>query len=376
MGKRRAKVATTVGDVCAVMERAAPLGLAQDWDNVGLLAGDRNAAVERVLMCIDMTGAVVDEAIRKRVQFVMAYHPVLFKAVSRLTWPSDETDGLVFRCVANGIAVYSMHTALDAAEGGTNDVLADMCGVGETEPFEYVGGESGKVKVVVFVPEGEADAVAGAMFEAGAGWIGDYERCSFRIPGTGTFLGGEETEPAIGLAGRYETVKEVRVEMVVKRRDLPAVVEALRTAHSYEEPAFDVYPLVGEPVRGIGRVGTLTKATTLKGLVRKLKRATGAVNVQTVGDVDGAAKRVVVCVGAAGSWLFALGIGAGDVVVTGEIRHHDALAIARRGASAIALGHWASERPVLAPLAELLGGMMDGVRVDVSEADCDPFGAV
>lgn len=376
MAKRRAKTATTVGDVCGVMGQVAPLGLAQDWDNVGLLAGDWTASVERVLLCIDMTSAVVDEAIKKRVQFVMAYHPTLFKAVSRLTAGGHGTDALMFKCIANGVAVYSMHTALDAAEGGTNDVLAEMCGAKETQPMEYLFGDEQQVKIVVFVPAEEVDVVAGAMFEAGAGWIGDYERCSFRIPGTGTFLGGESTQPAIGLAGRYETVKELRVEMVADREDLPGVVAAMRSAHSYEEPAFDVYPLVSEPVRGIGRVGELAKATTLKAMARKLKRATGAVNVQTIGDADGEVRRAVICVGAAGSLPFKIGVGQGDVVVTGEIRHHDALTIARRGASAIALGHWASERPVLAPLAERLRGMMEGVRVEVSEADCDPFGAV
>ncbi len=376
MAKRRATTAMLVADVCDVMGHVAPLGLAQDWDNVGLLAGDRSAAVERVLLCIDMTSAVVEEAIKKRVQFVMAYHPTLFKPVSRLTVPGHGTDGLMFRCIANGIAVYSMHTALDAAEGGTNDVLAELCGVKETEPMEYLFAEEHQVKIVVFVPTDEADVVAGAMFEAGAGWIGDYERCSFRIPGTGTFLGGAGTEPTIGLAGRYESVQEVRVEMVADREDLPAVVGALRAAHSYEEPAFDVYPLVGEPVRGIGRVGELSKGTTLKALARKLKRATKAVNVQLVGDAEADVRRVLVCVGAAGSLPFKVGIGEGDVVVTGEMRHHDALTIARQGATAIVLGHWASERPALGPLAERLAGMLEGVRVEVSEADGDPFGAV
>ncbi len=361
-----------VGDVCDALDRIAPPSLAQEWDNVGLLAGDRAAKVGRVMLCIDLMRPVLDEAVREGVQFLMAYHPPLFRPVKRLVASGDDASSLVFGCISAGVAVYSTHTALDAAEGGTNDRIAALCGINTTEPIAYTHDESA-CKVVVFVPANEADKVAEAMFAAGAGRIGDYEKCAFRIPGTGSFLGGAGTCPAVGQAGEYETVEEVRVECVCPKSLLVGVIRALRAAHSYEEPAFDVYPLVGVPRRGIGCVGALPGGTTLAGLARGLKESTGAACVQIVGGGERTVSRAVICVGAAGSLPFEVGLREGDVVVTGEIRHHDALAILRAGCCAIALNHWSSERPVLGALADRLTAMLPSVEFLVSGADCEPF---
>ena len=198
------------------MERIAPLGLAQAGDNVGLLAGDPGAIVRRALLCVDLTADVAAEAIRQRADLVVAYHPPLFKPISRLNAAGRGTDAHVFACIANGIAVYSPHTALDAAEGGTNDVLASLCNIRDPQPVETADepGED-ECKVIVFVPAAEVDAVAEAMFAAGAGRIGEYEKCSFRVAGQGTFLGSDQTKPAIGQAGAFERVDEIRLEAVV-----------------------------------------------------------------------------------------------------------------------------------------------------------------
>lgn len=370
----RGRSRLTVADVCKALEEIAPAALAQPWDNVGLLAGDPSAAVRRVLLCIDLTPGVVDEAIERKSDFVLAYHPPIFKPISTLRANSDGTDASVFRCVRNGIAIYSSHTALDAADGGTNDVIASLCGCRSTEPLVFVE-EPGiaEFKLVVFVPQKETDHVAGAMFDAGAGHIGEYSRCSYRLAGQGTFHGGDSTQPSIGTRGRLEKVDEIRLETVVGNSVLPAVVDALLKAHSYDEPAFDIYPLKPRPARGIGRIGALAKPTTLGQLARKLKRATSADCVQTVGSADRAVERVVIVVGAAGSLPFHTPLTPHDCIVTGEIRHHDALTIDRRGSTAIALGHWASERPVLSPLAEQLKAKIPGSDIETSSMDRDPF---
>jgi dinuclear metal center YbgI/SA1388 family protein len=364
----------TVGNVCTVLESIAPPELAQSWDNVGLLAGDLNATVRRVLLCIDLTPQVVDEAIAARIDFVMAYHPPIFKPVPSLRVPSDGTDEAVFRCIHHGIAVYSMHTALDAAEGGTNDVLAGLCGLKHTTPIEFAQkpGER-ECKLVVFVPPAEVDQVADALFTAGAGHIGDYSHCSFRVPGEGTFRGDESTRPTIGKAGRFEHVEEIRLEVIVREADLPAVIAAMVAAHSYEEPAYDIYPLTPRPVRGIGRYGPLARPTTLERLARRLKKATEADCAQMVGDPEQKIERAVILVGAAGSLPFRVPLTERDVIVTGEIRHHDALTIRRRGCTAIALGHWISEHPTLSVLQQRIQSQLAGSRVTVSSADSDPF---
>ena len=370
------RAAATLGEVCDGLEQIAPIALAQSWDNVGLLAGDPNAVVRRVMLCIDLMPAVVAEAIDADVQLIVAYHPPIFKPMARLLANSRETDSQVFDCIAAGIAIYSPHTAYDAAEGGTNDVIAELCGIDPRtcEPLEFVD-QPGKrsCKLVIFTPISATERVAEAVSSAGAGVIGEYRRCSFRVPGTGSFQGSDATQPAVGQAGVYEQVDEIRLETVVPHGGLPAVIDALRASHPYEEPAFDIYPLDPSPVRGIGRVGRLPRPITLIALARKLKKAAQAPVVQIVGEKDKLVRRAVILVGAAGSLPFRVGLGSDDVVITGEIRHHDALTIRRHGAAAVALGHWSSERPGLRRLADRMGDVMPSLDVQLSEADQEPF---
>lgn len=363
-----------VADIVSAMDKIAPTHLAQNWDNVGLLAGDLTSRVGRMLLCIDLTQAVVDEAIARKTDVILAYHPPVFKPMSKLCRQSDGTDALVFQCIRRGIAIYSTHTALDAATGGTNDVLAEACGLQETQPLEFVPSDQPpSVKFVVFVPPDKVDEIAGAMFDSGAGRIGDYTHCSFRLEGHGTFFADETTKPAVGRRDRLERVKETRLESIVPVQDLPAVLTAMRRVHPYEEPAYDIYPLEASPVRGIGRAGSLAKSTTLKALAKRLRRFTGGANVQTVGKADSIITHMVIVAGAAGHLPFKLPLGPEHVIVTGEIRHHDALTIDRLGCSAIALGHWSSERPALAALAKRLKHELKTVTIELSDADCDPF---
>jgi hypothetical protein len=283
-------------------------------------------------------------------------------------------EAVVYKAVSSGVAVYTAHTALDAACGGTNDVLAGLCGLSDTQPFEFVAAGTGNCKVATFVPELQLEKVATAMFAAGAGRIGDYEQCSYRLAGEGTFFGTENTKPQVGKKGRLEKVAEVRLEMVAPQERLPEIVAALRASHPYEEPAYDLYPLLGEPTAGIGRVGTLGPRTTLRGLFDRLVRATGSKIATFVGAPRTPVRLAAVCAGAAGRLPIEKHRSAGaDVIVTGEIRHHDALSILRAGKTAIALGHWESERPVLKPLANRLVAVLPGLKTGISRRDVPPF---
>lgn len=374
MNGKSAKPHVAVADVERCLNEIAPPSLAQDWDNVGLLVGDRDAPVSSMLLCIDLTPSVAKEATRRRCDFVVAYHPPLFRPTAKLLAPGAGMEAVVLGCVRAGMAIYAPHTALDAAQGGTNDVLAELCGLSETTPLPPAASSPAKgLKLVTFVPSHHVDRVAEALFEAGAGHIGDYSRCSFRTGGRGTFFGGESTNPVVGQSGRLEYVDELRVEVVVPRAALGTVCDALRRAHPYEEPAFDIYPLEEPPRGGIGRIGHFPKAITLGLLVERLKRETNASDVQIVGKPRERVRRAVIVAGAAGTLPLQAGVGTGDVVVTGEIRHHDALTLARQGCAAIALGHWASERPVLRSLRDRLAAVLPSISVAVSTMDADPF---
>ena len=370
--------ASTIGQLARnVLEPLAPLELAESWDNVGLLAGDESAPCGRLLLCIDLSEAVIAEACKFGANLVMAYHPPLFKPINRLVSSSTATDRLMWLAISKGLAVYSMHTALDAAEGGTNDVLARIVGLVEVEPLTYVPAGPGEKKLVTFVPAEQLEAVAEAVFRAGAGRIGDYEKCSYRLAGEGTFFGTDSTKPAVGRKGRLEHVPEIRFECVVPAGRVATVVEAMCRAHPYEEPAIDVYPLDRRLIGGMGRVGRLKTPETLAALASRLSRRIGARCAQVVGRPDRKLSRIAVHVGAAGRLPLESPLSPGiDATVTGEIRHHHALAYLRRDQCAIALGHWASERPVLAVLQKRIRAAVGSLPVRVSRADRDPFAPV
>jgi len=368
--------ASTVEGLVVAMGEIAPLRLAQSWDNVGLLAGSASTTLSRLLLCIDTTDAVVSEAARIGAQAIVSYHPPIFRPIKRLAGP--ETKALA-AAVRHGIAIYSPHTALDAADGGTGDAIAGLLGATLEGPLQHdTDGAAKEVKVTVFTPPRNLASVAEAMFAEGAGRIGLYEKCSFRSPGQGTFFGTEGTDPAVGRRGRMEYLDEIRLETVCPVSKLAEVIQAMRSAHPYEEPAFDVYVLAAKPgEKGIGRMARLPKPETLGRLARRLADATAAQSVQIVGDARRRVRRVAILVGSAGRVHEEYPSSKqADALITGEIRHHDAIDMLRQGGAAIALGHWTSERPVLPPLRAALRKRLPDVDVRISRADRDPFAGV
>ena len=366
-----------VSDVCEAMNRIAPTQMAQDWDNVGLLIGDPDTPVERVLLCIDLAEPVLDEAARHHCGMVVAYHPPLFKAIQKLT---PATAPIVWRAARMGMAVYSPHTALDVAPGGTNDVLADMLGLVDCEPLEPVTGTQG-TKIVVFTPRDDLDAVSSAAFEAGAGRIGLYECCSFYSEGTGTFRGLPGSDPTVGSAGRFEHAPELRLELVCPTDRVLQVTDAIRHAHSYEEPAIDVIPTLADVAGGLGRVGPVADPASLKEMIERIRAGLRVDHVQmaTPSKTDllkRLIRRAACCAGSCGATFRAAAAKGADLFLTGEMRHHDALEAVRLGMSVVTVGHSNSERVALESLRASLLDRLDGLDVVVSTADADPFRTV
>ncbi len=357
-----------VGDVAGAMEGIAPTGLAEAWDNVGLLVGVGGSAVRSVLLCIDYTRAVAAEAVERGCGMVIAYHPPIFKAMKRVL-----AGGVVYGAIRDGVAIYSPHTALDVAEGGTNDVLADAVGLEKRRPLRVVAGKETRCKLVTFAPREAAGKVAEAMFAAGAGRIGGYSKCSFRSEGQGTFEGGEGTNPAVGEAGRFELADEARIETVVDLADVEAVVGALRSAHPYERPAFDLVRLAAEPTgMGLGRIGSMA-AVERGEVLRRIKAALGTERLLVAGPVEGRIGTAAVCAGSCGERVDdALGTGA-ELYLTGEMRHHDALRAAEAGMTVVCALHSVSERAVLRRVADRLKAALPGLEAIVSRRDRDPF---
>ena len=361
-----------LSDMTAAMERVAPARHAEAWDNVGLLAGDPGQPVTRVMLAIDYTAAVAAEARDERCDAVIAYHPPIFSAVKRVT--ADGPMALVYDAIRRGVALYSPHTALDVAEGGTNDVLADAVGLGTCRPLRPIGAKATAYKLVTFVPAESVDAVAFALGRAGAGTIGDYTGCSFRSAGTGTFTGGEGTHPAVGTPGVAEQVAEVRLEMVCPIGAVADVTAALRRAHPYEEPAFDLLVTAPPPpTLGLGRVGWLASPQPAAAVVERVKRELELPAVLVAGDVDRTVATAAVCAGACGDLLddaIAAGV---DLYLTGEMRHHDAQKAVAAGLTVICTLHSNSERAVLKRLRDRLDREAPGPAYLLSRTDRDPF---
>jgi dinuclear metal center YbgI/SA1388 family protein len=372
----------TVANVVDYLDHFAPRDLAADWDNVGLLLGERTTIVERILTCLTVTPESAAEAIESRAHLIVTHHPILFRGVKRLT--GDTVEGRMLLGLARaGVAVYSPHTAFDNTQGGINDLLACRLGLVDVTPLRRnhpsplplsQQGERGEqIKVVVFVPEKDLNRVAEAMFAAGAGNIGEYRECSFRLAGVGTFFGSDATNPSIGQKGRREEVNEWRLEAVCPANHIEAVVAAIRRAHSYEEPAFDLYPLHAPPSeRGEGRLGSLESSLPLGEWAAKVKAALQAGTVQVIGDPQCPIKRVAIVCGAGGEMMPDALRARADVFLTGEMRFHDYLHARAQGLALILPGHYATERCGVEDLAERLHKQFPQLHVWASMQESDP----
>ncbi len=362
-------------EVLKALRKLAPEGLAESWDKVGLQLGDGDWPIDRALLCIDLTEAVLAEAVELGARLIVSYHPPIFAPLTAMT--TDTWKGRVLLgCAQQGIAIYSPHTALDAAEGGVNDWLVRGVGSGQVTPINPAAANRGpeQYKFVTFAPPEHAEKVRNALAEAGAGWIGNYSHCTFNIPGTGTFRGEAGANPTVGKVGQLETVEELRIESICPGDRVQAVVAALRKAHPYEEPAFDVYRLLATPAAtpartGQGRRIVLDEPIDLATLIARVKRHLGVTSL-AVGRpvVEQPIRTVAVCAGAGGS-VVAEAPDA-DAWLTGEMRHHDILDATQNNRAVLLPGHTQTERPYLPTyrhrLAELTG---DAVAWHISGAD-------
>ena len=364
----------TVAELAAYLDRFAPCATAADWDNVGLLAGDSGADAARVMTCLTLTPDVAAEAVREGANLIVSHHPILFRGVKKLT--SSTSDGqALLPLLRAGIAVYSPHTAFDNCPGGINDSLCKRLGVVNAAPLRPRESKR-QCKLVVFVPESDLKNFSDALFAAGAGVIGQYNECSFRLAGTGTFYGTDSTNPTVGQKGRREEVSEWRLEVVVPENLVAPVVSAMRNAHSYEEPAFDVYPLKSGKEGGEGRIGELEQPTTLGGLARRAKESLRAGAVQFVGDPARTVRTVALACGAAGEFLPDAVKRKADVFLTGEVRFHDALTARGANVALILPGHYATERPAVEDLAAKLAADFPGLSAWASRDERDPLAAI
>jgi dinuclear metal center YbgI/SA1388 family protein len=366
----------TVAQIADFLEEVAPTRLAAEWDNVGLLLGERGKRVERLMTCLTVTPESAEEAISSRVEMIVSHHPIFFRPVQRLTDATPE-GRMLLSLAGAGLAVYSPHTAFDNVAGGINEILAQRLGLVDVKPLRVARPSDELLKLVVFVPEKDLGPVSDALFAAGAGHIGEYSQCSFRFAGTGTFFGSEATSPSVGKKGQREEVAELRLEVVCPADRVGEIVAAMRKAHSYEEPAFDIYRMQVPPDKsGEGRVGQLPKATTLSELACSVKQLLRTKLLQHVGDGRRSVRRVAIACGAGGSFVDDAAAAGADVLLTGEARFHESLAAQAKGLALILPGHYATERPGVEDLASRIQAKFADLSVWASRSEGDPLESV
>lgn len=369
---------TTVRDVVAAIEGIAPPAGAESWDNVGLLAGRSGAEVDVVLLTIDLTEAVLAEAIQASASMIVAYHPPIFhplKSITERSW----RERVVLGALEAGIAIHAPHTALDAAPEGMNDWLAEGLGAGEGRALAPLGHlpVSESHKVVVFCPEDAVGPIRDALDAIGAGRIGAYAQCSFVAHGEGTFLGGASSTPTVGRRGVFERVAEARLEMVCPAAALADVERAVRAVHPYEEPPIEIHALAPRPRRdaGAGRLVTLERRVSVTTLADRVKKHLGVrvIKVATGSTVPKRVGAVGLCAGAGGSMIDAAIRAGAECFLTGEAQHHDCLDAVSRGCAVLLAGHTNTERGYLRRLRSRLGAALPAVEIVVSRKDGYPF---
>jgi len=344
-----------LAEVIDVLDDAYPPGLAQSWDSVGLVCGDPDDVLGSATVAVDATAAVVDEV--PEGGLLLAHHPLLLRGVDTVA-ASTAKGALVHRLIRSGRSLFTAHTNADTASPGVSDALAQALGLTVEAVLEPSPAAPDMDRWVIFVPPENADAVRAAVFAAGAGRIGDYSQCSWSVTGTGQFLPGDRASPAIGSVGAPARVVEDRIEVIAPARARREVFSAMRAAHPYTEPAFDIFALAPPPADvGLGRICSLAQPESLSTLISRVKAGLPQTSwgVRAAGDPDMTVSRVAVCGGAGDSLLNAAAAAEVQAFVTADLRHHPADEHCR--ASDVALidvAHWASEYPWCAQAADVL----------------------
>ena len=364
-----------IQDLVGLIHRLYAPELAEDWDNVGLQVGDPGRALDRVMVALDPGLEAVEAARDAGAQALVTHHPLLFKPVKRLT-PDDAVGKVLWAAVRDDVAIISAHTNLDCAVDGLNSWLAQKMGVEQAVALQAVAGDY--LKLVVFVPVGHEDAVADALFSAGGGQIGAYDQCSFRSSGEGTFRPGPGTQPYIGTVGQREKAEEVRLETIIPKRKLLRVLEKMQKAHPYEEVSYDLLPLQNQvPGAGLGRIGRLAQQASLGEFAARVKDFLGCDHLRLIGADQMPVRKVALC-GGSGAFLLQTAHRQGaDVLVTGDVKYHEARQAEELGIALIDAGHFATEQLMIEQVTQSLQAAARqlnwGVAFEAYAGEKDPF---
>jgi dinuclear metal center YbgI/SA1388 family protein len=362
-----------IRDLISALNQVYSLTRAEKWDKVGLLIGDAQDSVKRVLVAHEVTAQTLEEA--RGFEAMVVYHPPIFRALENLDF-KDHTAKLAAQCIVQGLNIVAVHTALDGAPQphALGDKLAEQLGLQNVSVLKPSGHEP-LFKIVVFVPPEALEKVSNAMWDAGAGNIGNYERAAFRNKGTGTFRPLPGANPYDGEIGKQEEADEWRLEVIVPATQRDEVIRAMKAAHPYEEVAYDAYPLhnMAEPF-GAARMGELPTSTHLRDFAQTTIANLRAPSLRLVDAGRNEVHKVACVPGAGASYIEAAARAGCDCLVSGDFKHHDALMAQAHGLALIDVTHTATERAAIGMMADALS-TLEGIEVVRSAVDTNPFHA-
>lgn len=354
-----------VRELLTLLEEIAPGRLAADWDNCGLMVGNKDQQVDKVALALEATKETVATADLEGAQVLITHHPLMFKPLKNLDL-ADPTAATLALAIKTGVTVVSAHTNLDAAAQGVAYSLTkklDLVDLGPLEPQT----QSPQYKIAVFVPLGYEGQCRTAMFQAGAGRIGNYSGCSFASRGEGTFFPEPEANPFLGTVGQLQRVQENRLEVVVGHKNLEAVIQALRDSHPYEESAFDVYPLAGtRGCEGFGRLTRLPDPGIFKQIITLVKERLSIPAVRVLAPKEESVQTIALMPGSGGSYVRLAKARGAQVLITGDVSYHQAREAEQIGLGIIDAGHFATEFPALVDLSAALSQAAQAKNLDLS----------
>jgi len=355
---------TTITDIIKIMELYAPSRLAEEWDNVGLQIGDKNWPVETIWIALDPTPNVVKDASRNGVDLLITHHPLIFRPIKSINF-SKPLGSIIQMASQHRLAIFSAHTNLDNAMDGLNDVLARRLGLRNLKVLGHAKKDE-MFKLVVYVPVAHEQDFMTSFFETKAGDIGSYSCCSFRNKGKGTFNPGPSSKPFVGNIGEISHTDEVRIETVVRKKDLIGVIDHMKKNHPYERMAYDVYPiLTSEDTQGSGRIGKLDKSMNLKSFAASIKTKLGLDHIKIAGNPDLIINHVAVCSGSGSSFVNHFVTSGAQVYVSGDFGYHDARTAEAENLGLVDIGHFASEHLIVDVLANRLDKIISETGIDV-----------
>lgn len=358
-----------IKDILAVLEEMAPLAYAEDFDNVGLLVGNAESEATGALVCHDALETVIDEAIQKKCNLVVCFHPILFSGLKKITG-ANYAERAILKAIKNDIAIYAVHTALDNHRNGVNNIFCDALGL--ANPRILMPKQNFIYKLVTFAPLENADKVRDALFAAGAGNIGNYERCSFNSQGKGTYRGNRHSHPAIGERLEFVQADEIRIEVTFEKHLMPKILQALFESHVYEEVAYEVYELRNEHQNiGLGMIGELETARSERDFMQLVKDAMQADGIRHSGYRNKSIKKVAV-LGGSGSFAIGAAKRAGaDAFVTSDLKYHQFFE-AGNDLLLIDIGHFESERFTKNYIVDFLSEKIPNFAIILSEVNTNP----